>query len=89
MERGGQLPTSNRRQFPTAADWLSAAASRPCYSRVIVRGLPEYFTSDVPGKVEQDAASHETWVITDEGAIAGFVVAARKSRGGAAILWRA
>jgi GNAT superfamily N-acetyltransferase len=53
----------------------------------IVRGLPEYFTDDVPGKVEHDAASHEAWVITDDDAIAGFVIAERKSPGGAEILW--
>jgi GNAT superfamily N-acetyltransferase len=53
----------------------------------IVRGLPEYFTDDVPGKVEHDAADHEAWVITADGTIAGFVIAARKSPGGAEILW--
>jgi GNAT superfamily N-acetyltransferase len=56
---------------------------------VIVRGLPEYFTSDVPGKVEADAVSHDGWVLTDSGEIAGFAVAARKSAGGAEILWMA
>ncbi|HMD93060.1 MAG TPA: hypothetical protein VKG80_10470 [Trebonia sp.] len=30
---------------------------------------------------------HEAWVITDSGTIAGFAVAARKSPGGAEILW--
>ena len=39
----------------------------------IVRGLPEYFTDDVPGKAPHDAADHEAWVITDDGTIAGFV----------------
>jgi len=53
----------------------------------IVRGLPEYFTDDVPGKVERDAASYDTWVIADDGTIAGFVIAVRKSPGGAEILW--
>jgi hypothetical protein len=33
----------------------------------IVRGLPDYFTEDVPDKVEHDAASHQAWVITDSG----------------------
>ena len=27
----------------------------------IIRGLPEYFTEDVPAKVERDAAEHEGW----------------------------
>jgi ribosomal protein S18 acetylase RimI-like enzyme len=53
----------------------------------IIRGLPDYFTADVPAKVERDAASHEAWVITDSGTVAGFAIAARKSPGGAEILW--
>jgi hypothetical protein len=32
---------------------------------VIVRGLPDYFTDDVPGKVESDAAIHAGWVLAD------------------------
>jgi GNAT superfamily N-acetyltransferase len=63
-----------------------AAGDAPA-ATAIVRGLPEYFTDDVPAKVELDAASHEAWVITDSGAVAGFAVAARKSPGGAEILW--
>ena len=53
----------------------------------IVRGLPDYFTEEVPDKVEHDAASHQAWVITDSGTVAGFAVAARKSPAGAEILW--
>jgi hypothetical protein len=45
----------------------------------IVRGLPDYFTEDVPDQVEHDAASHHAWVITDSGTVAGFAIAARKS----------
>ena len=63
-----------------------AAGEAPALA-AIVRGLPEYFTDDVPGKVERDAAGHGAWVITDDGTIAGFVIAARKSPGGAEILW--
>ena len=62
-----------------AGDALAATA--------IVRGLPDYFTEDVPGKVEHDAARHQAWVITDSGTVAGFAVAARKSTAGAEILW--
>jgi hypothetical protein len=39
----------------------------------------------VPAKAERDAASHEAWVITDSGTVAGFAVAARKSPGGGEI----
>ena len=53
----------------------------------IIRSLPDYFTDDVPAKVGRDAASHEAWVITESGTVAGFAVAARKSLGGAEILW--
>ena len=41
----------------------------------------------MPAKAERDAASHQAWVITDSGTVAGFAVAARKSPGGAEILW--
>ena len=33
------------------------------------------------------AARHQAWVITDSGTVAGFAIAARKSSGGAEILW--
>ena len=63
-----------------------AATDAPALT-AIIRGLPDYFTDDVPGKVEHDAASHQGWVITDSGTVAGFAVAARKSPAGAEILW--
>ena len=62
-----------------AADGPAAAA--------IIRGLPDYFTDDVPAKLERDAASHEAWVLTESGTVVGVAVAARKSPGGAEILW--
>jgi GNAT superfamily N-acetyltransferase len=55
----------------------------------IIEGLPDYFTDDVPAKVRRDAGTHEAWVLTDSGAVAGIAVAARKSPGGAEILWLA
>jgi GNAT superfamily N-acetyltransferase len=55
----------------------------------IIRGLPDYFTDDVPGKAERDATSHEAWVITDAGTVAGFAIAARRPPAGAEILWMA
>ena len=65
----------------TAGDAPAAAS--------IIRGLPDYFTDDVPAKVERDAATHQAWVLTDSGTVAGIAVAARKSPGGAEILWLA
>jgi GNAT superfamily N-acetyltransferase len=53
----------------------------------IVRGLPDHFTSDVPGLIERDAASHDGWVLTDSGTVAGFAITARKPPAGAEILW--
>jgi ribosomal protein S18 acetylase RimI-like enzyme len=63
-----------------------AAGDAPAVT-AIIRGLPDYFTDDVPAKAERDAADHEPWVITDSGTVAGFAIAARKSPGGAEILW--
>ncbi|MFZ0192291.1 MAG: hypothetical protein WAL72_35685 [Streptosporangiaceae bacterium] len=61
-----------------------AAGNAPA-AAAIIRGLPDYFTDDVPAKVERDAASHQAWVLTDSGAVAGIAVAARKSPDGAEI----
>src|SRR6266851_4233298 len=58
-----------------------AAADVPPVTR-IVRSLPYYFTSDVPGQVARDTADHDGWVLTDSGEVVGFAVAARKSPGG-------
>ncbi len=53
----------------------------------IVRGLPDCFTSDVPGHVERDGARHGGWVLTEAGRVAGFAIAARRPPAGAEILW--
>ena len=63
-----------------------AGADMPAVT-AIVRGLPDHFTSDVPGRVEQDAADHDGWVVTDSGTVAGFAIASRMPPGGAEILW--
>jgi GNAT superfamily N-acetyltransferase len=55
----------------------------------IVRGLADYFTVDVPEKVEHDATAHEAWVLTETDAVLGFAVAERRSTAGAEILWMA
>lgn len=54
---------------------------------LIIEGLPDYFTEDVPEKVQRDAERQDAWVLTDSGAIAGIAVTARKSAGAAEILW--
>jgi GNAT superfamily N-acetyltransferase len=64
-----------------------AAGDTPA-ATAIVQSLPDYFTNDVPAKVEHDAARHEAWAVTDPaGALTGFAISARKSPGGAEILW--
>jgi GNAT superfamily N-acetyltransferase len=68
-----------------AVRWLGAQDVPAAVA--IVRGLPDYFTNDVPAQVERDAVTHDAWVVTDAGAAAGFAVAARKSPSGAEILW--
>ena len=55
----------------------------------IASALPDYFTPDVPAKLEQDAAVHGGWVLDDSGAIRGFAVVARRPPGAAEILWLA
>ena len=55
----------------------------------IIRGLPDYFTDDVPAKAEREATDHEAWVISDAGTVAGFATVSRKSPGGAEIGWMA
>ena len=63
-----------------------AAGDAPAVT-AIIRGLPDYFTDDVPAKAKHDAAGHEAWVITGPDGVAGFAIAARKSPGGVEILW--
>ena len=40
----------------------------------IIRGLPDYFTDEVPGQVQAGCASHGGWAVTDTGEITGFAV---------------
>jgi ribosomal protein S18 acetylase RimI-like enzyme len=55
----------------------------------IVSGLPDYFTDDVPEKVQRDARSDPAWVLVDDEEVVGFAVAKRESDRGAEILWMA
>jgi GNAT superfamily N-acetyltransferase len=67
---------------PFAAEDAAAAVA-------IIEGLPDYFTEDVPAKVRDDVGTHDAWVLTDSGTVAGLAVVARKSPGGAEVLWMA
>ncbi|MGO8877124.1 MAG: GNAT family N-acetyltransferase [Acidimicrobiales bacterium] len=55
----------------------------------IVRGLPDYFTDDVPEKVARDCSDHDAWALVDSGDLIGFAIAEKRSPGGAEILWMA
>lgn len=53
----------------------------------MVRGLPDYFTEDVPDRVEADLGVHEAWLALDGDDPVGFVIAERRSSHAAEILW--
>jgi ribosomal protein S18 acetylase RimI-like enzyme len=55
----------------------------------IVRGLPDWFTPDVPDTVRADITRGEGWVVAEDGVIAGFAVVERRSGSAAEILWAA
>jgi hypothetical protein len=57
------------------------AAEDAAAAAAIIEGLPDYFTDDVPAKLQRDAVSHDAWVLTEAGALVGVAVAARKSGG--------
>jgi len=55
----------------------------------VVQRSPDYFTSDVPDKIQHDAVNHDAWVVVDSGSgdVAGFAIVARKSAEAAEVLW--
>jgi ribosomal protein S18 acetylase RimI-like enzyme len=53
----------------------------------IVRELPDYFTEDVPAKVESDLGAHPGWVAVETERVVGFAVVDRRSTDAAEILW--
>ncbi len=55
----------------------------------IVRGLPEYFTEDVPDKIATELREHPAWVAEDGVGLGGFVIVDRRSVQAAEILWLA
>jgi GNAT superfamily N-acetyltransferase len=55
----------------------------------IIRGLPDYFTDDVPEKVAHDLGRHQGWVIADGVDVAGFAIVERRSPQSVEILWAA
>jgi GNAT superfamily N-acetyltransferase len=55
----------------------------------IVRGLPDYFTPDVPDTVAADMSHHESWVVADGDEVVGFAVVDRRFAHAVEILWAA
>ena len=56
----------------------------------LVRGLPEFFTPDVPDEVATALARHPGWVVTDvSGEVVGFAVVDRRSPAAAEVPWAA
>lgn len=68
-----------RRAVPADADGCVA----------IVRGLPDFFTNDVPGKVAAELRAHSGWVAANASGLAGFAIVDRRSAAAAEILWMA
>ena len=55
----------------------------------IVRGLPDYFTGDVPEKVAAELRVHAAWVATNDDGVAGFTIVDRRLARAAEIRWMA
>jgi GNAT superfamily N-acetyltransferase len=55
----------------------------------ILRGLPEFFTPDVPDTVAADMAHHESWVVAERDEVVGFAVVDRRSAHAVELLWAA
>jgi GNAT superfamily N-acetyltransferase len=53
----------------------------------IVRGLPDYFTDNVPAEVERDGAAHPAWVVEAGIGVIGFAIVERRSDSVAEVLW--
>jgi GNAT superfamily N-acetyltransferase len=53
----------------------------------IIRELADFFTDDVPAKVESDLDVHQGWVAVEGERLIGFAVVDRRSAQAAEILW--
>ena len=67
----------------------AASAQDAVACEAIVIGLPDFFTDDVPDKVQSDLRDHDGWVIDDAGGVAGFAIVERRGTRAAEILWAA
>jgi hypothetical protein len=65
-----------------------AAAQDAARCAEIVAGLEDFFTDDVPDKVQRDLREHGGWVIDAAGDVVGFVIVERRGARAAEILGR-
>jgi len=72
-----------------AVEVRAATADDVAGCQDVVRGLPDFFTPDVPDKVAADMAHHESWVVTAGSGVVGFAIVDRRSARAAEILWAA
>ncbi|MCI3949716.1 MAG: hypothetical protein K0R11_1650, partial [Acidimicrobiales bacterium] len=62
-----------------ALEVRGATAEDVAGCQAVVRGLPDFFTPDVPDTVAADMARHSSWVVAAGGEVAGFAVVDRRS----------
>ena len=72
-----------------ALEVRAATAEDVAGCQAVVRGLPDFFTPDVPDTVAADMARHGSWVVDAGGEVAGFAVVARRSPAAAELVWAA
>jgi GNAT superfamily N-acetyltransferase len=72
-----------------AVEVRAATADDVAGCQAVVRGLPDFFTPDVPDTVAADMGHHESWVVTAGGEVVGFAVVDRRSARAAEVLWAA
>ena len=72
-----------------AVEVRAATADDVAGCQVVVRGLPDFFTPDVPDTVAADMAHHESWVVTAGGEVVGFAGVDRRSPTAVELLWAA
>lgn len=72
-----------------AVEVRAATADDVAGCQAVVRGLPDWFTPDVPDTVAADMGHHESWVVVAGGEVVGFAVVDRRSARAAEILWAA
>ena len=53
----------------------------------IVRGLPDFFTDDVPERIGSDLRAHQGWVVAADDDVVGFAIVDRRSHRVGEILW--